>query len=101
VHKEAGLIAYELKSVLNIVSVISTILAQQNPEEIIIIRKKTPKGEWKMSIRSQTGRANVGRLTKNCVKGIGSGGGHEKAAGALITDWEKFKERFLAGLRGA
>ncbi len=98
VNREKGVIIYELKSRLNIASVISTILAQQNQDDVIIIRKETPRGEWKLSMRDQKGRVNLGQLTKKAVKGIGSGGGHEKAAGALVTDWEKFKKRLISGI---
>ena len=97
-YKEKGVIIYKLKSRLNIASVISTILAQQNQEDVIIIRKKTPKGEWKLSLRDQKGRVNLGRLVKESVKGIGSGGGHEKAAGALVSDWDAFKKNFISGI---
>lgn len=96
--KEKGIIMYELKSRLNISSVISTILAQQNQDEIIVIRKRTLKGEWKLSMRDQKGRVNLGQLTKKAVKGIGTGGGHEKAAGALVSDWDAFRKRFISGI---
>ncbi len=38
------------------------------------------------------------RLLRRACAGIGRGGGHEKAAGAWVTDWEAFKKRLLKEL---
>lgn len=92
-----GLLEYRIISRLNLTSIISTILATQNPLKVIMIVKKAEKG-WKVSLRCQSGRVNLGALTKKAVKGIGSGGGHKKAAGALVRDLELFRERLLKGL---
>jgi single-stranded DNA-specific DHH superfamily exonuclease len=87
-----GLTEYQIKSRLNITSIISTILAKDNPGQIIMIVKESPAG-YKVSARCQSGRVNVGELFKKAVEGIGSGGGHKKAAGALVKDLELFRER--------
>ena len=87
-------ILYEIKSSMNITSIIATITAERHPEEIVIIRKRS--GDlWKISLRYQAGKVSVGDLAKNASKGIGSGGGHVKSAGALVNDWQEFKRRVL------
>jgi single-stranded DNA-specific DHH superfamily exonuclease len=91
-YPKIGLTEYLIKSRLNITSIISTILAKDNPDQIIMIVKESPAGH-KVSVRCQSGRVNVGELFKKAVKGIGSGGGHKKAAGALVRDLELFRER--------
>ncbi|MFQ5647610.1 MAG: DHHA1 domain-containing protein [Candidatus Aenigmatarchaeota archaeon] len=96
-HPELNLIIFEVRSKLNITSVISSILARLYPDDIIIIRKGH-NGGWKISARSQTGIVNLGEIIKKCVSGIGSGGGHEKAAGAMVNNWEEFKARLLRAL---
>ncbi len=92
-YQEIGLMEYTIRSRLNITSIISTILARENPDMIVLVAKESEKG-FKVSIRCQSGRVNAGELVKKAVKGIGSGGGHEKAAGALVRDFDAFRERF-------
>jgi single-stranded DNA-specific DHH superfamily exonuclease len=92
-YQKIGLIEYQIRSRLNITSIISTILATENPDKIIMIVKEAKAG-FKISIRCQSGRLNAGELVKKAVKGIGSGGGHKKAAGALVRDLELFRKRF-------
>ncbi len=94
-YPELNLIVYQIESKLSISSVISSILARLYPDDVIIVKKKTQSGHWKLSVRSQKGIINVGESIKECVKGIGSGGGHKKAGGALVQDWDRFKERFF------
>jgi single-stranded DNA-specific DHH superfamily exonuclease len=93
--KEAAanhVIFYEIRSKMNITSIIATITAEKHPEAIIIIRKRS--GDfWKISMRCQEGNVNVGDLAKFASDGIGSGGGHVKSSGALVNSWETFKER--------
>ena len=60
---------------------------------VIIIYKKW-NGAFKVSMRCQDGHINVGELGKKCSEGIGTGGGHKKAAGAFINkDWDTFRKR--------
>ncbi len=89
-----NLIIYEIKSKLNITSIIATKITDTYKNEVIIIRKKSRQG-WKISLRCQSGKTNVGDLAKKASLGIGSGGGHQKSAGALVKDWEKFRKRVL------
>lgn len=95
-----NLIVYEIKSNLNLTSVLSTILAERNPEKTIVIKKFSGKG-WKVSLRNQSGVLTLDKVVKASVKGIGFGGGHEKAAGAYTTDWETFLKRLQKNLKKA
>jgi single-stranded DNA-specific DHH superfamily exonuclease len=95
---ELNLVVFRIRSRLNIVSVISTLLSEKNPDKIIIIYKLSSKGMWKASLRLQSGRLDLGTLTKKCVKGMGSGGGHRQAAGARMSDWNKFRNRIIREL---
>lgn len=97
-HRDANLVIYTIKSRLNFTSVVATHLSDKLPDKVILIGKKG-KDMWKLSVRNQSGKVNVGDLVKKCVKGIGSGGGHKKAAGGIVKDWEKFKRRILEGLK--
>jgi len=89
-----NLVIYEIKSRLNITSIIATKITDTYKNEVIIIRKRSRQG-WKISLRCQSGEINVGDLAKKASRGIGSGGGHQKSAGALVKDWEKFRSRIL------
>ncbi len=92
VFAKEGLVTYELDSRLNITSILSTKLGEAMPDRVIAIRKPE-KGMWKVSMRNQSGRVNLGELARQCSEGMGSGGGHEKAAAALVSDWKAFLER--------
>lgn len=96
-YREIGLIEYTIRSRLNLTSIISTIIAKENPNMVVMTAKESREG-FKISLRCQSGRVNLGELTKKAVKGIGSGGGHKKAAGALVRDFEAFRERFAKAL---
>jgi single-stranded DNA-specific DHH superfamily exonuclease len=85
------LIIYEIKSELNITSIIATKITDTYKDEVIVIRKKSRQG-WKVSLRCQSGETNVGDLAKKVSQGIGAGGGHQKSAGALVKDWERFRK---------
>jgi single-stranded DNA-specific DHH superfamily exonuclease len=97
-YPDINLMIYEIKSRLNLTSAISTKLAEKNPDKTILIKKKS-NGYWKLSFRNQSGKLNLGELVKKCVQEIGYGGGHEKSAGAIISNWGEFKERFIKALR--
>jgi single-stranded DNA-specific DHH superfamily exonuclease len=91
---ELGLFIFEIKSKLSVAAVVSTLLAEKYPEKVIIVRKKSDDG-MKLSMRNQSGRVDLNDIVRKCVKGIGSGGGHEKAAGGMVSDWKEFKRRFI------
>lgn len=96
-YPEKGVIIYLIKTRFNITSLVATHFSESYPDMIIIVRKQT--GDmWKLCLRNQSGRVNLGKIAKKAVNGIGSGGGHEKAAGVLTTDWEKFKKKFISSL---
>ncbi len=98
VYEDVGLIMYELKTKMNMTAVISTILSPKYPNYVLIIRKRSEEG-WKVSLRYQEDGIDVGEMAKMLSKGIGLGGGHKHAAGALITDWNLFKKRVLKLLK--
>lgn len=93
-----GVALLEVESRFSISSAVSTLLAERNPDLIIITWHKSDEGT-KLSLRIHSGRVDLNALVRKAVKGIGQGGGHEKAAGALVTDWELFKKRFLEQLK--
>jgi single-stranded DNA-specific DHH superfamily exonuclease len=87
-----NLVVYEVKSGLNLTSMVATKIGEMFPGRIVAIRKSSG-GNWKVSLRGQNTGLNLGDIAKSCVKGIGSGGGHEKAAAALVSDWGAFLKR--------
>ena len=95
---EYNLTIFEIESCLSMVSNVSNHFAREYPDRILIVRKKS-ETEWKMSLRYQKGGINLGALVKKATKGIGSGGGHPKAAAALVSDWDRFKKAFLKELK--
>lgn len=98
-HPDIGLVIYSIKTRFNVTSLVATYFSENDRDKIIAVRKRL-KNRWKVCLRNQSGRINLGNIAKKCVSGIGSGGGHEKAAGILTTDWEMFKKRLIASLKG-
>jgi single-stranded DNA-specific DHH superfamily exonuclease len=96
-HTERGLDIYTIKTRFNVASLVATRFSEKYPDRIILVRKELKDG-WKVCLRNQSGRVNLGRIVKKCVRGIGSGGGHERAAGVMTKDWEKFRKRFISSL---
>jgi single-stranded DNA-specific DHH superfamily exonuclease len=98
IHNRLGLHIYTIRTKMSLTSALSTYFGEKNPDKTVILRRKADN-EWKLSFRNQSGEVNVGHLAKKCVQGIGTGGGHKKAAGAMISDWEKFRERLLEEMK--
>jgi len=100
-HKETkgAVIFYKIETRLNLGSVISNLISEKRPGEVVVIRKKAREG-WKVSLRNQSGQYNLGEIVKRAVKGLGSGGGHEKAAAAVVPRWREFRKRFLEEIEG-
>jgi len=95
-------IFYEIKSQLNITAILANILAEKNPEKFIVVGKQSDDG-WKVSTRgARTPKKTVDLsiAVSEAAKGIGYGGGHPQAAGALVHNWEKFKERISQKING-
>lgn len=95
-YHNLDLVIYRIESRLNITSTISTLVAERNPDKIIIITKYS--GQYvKISARCQAGDIDLNSLLKETVAGIGSGGGHEKAAGAMVKrkDVDEFNKRLI------
>lgn len=95
--EQERLVVFEVKSPLSITSLIATHIGAMLPDRIVVIRKKSGD-TWKVSLRNQEGSVNLGDIVKNCVEGIGSGGGHEKAAAGIVNDWDLFLKRLREGL---
>jgi single-stranded DNA-specific DHH superfamily exonuclease len=98
IHPKLGLHIYTIRTRMSLTSAVSTYFAEKFPGKTIIIRKRS-EGEWKLSFRNQSGTVNVGQLAKRSVQGIGTGGGHKKAAGAIVSDWDRFREKLLQELK--
>lgn len=92
-----NIMMYEIESRLNITSAIASRLIEMMPDKVIVIRKKSGS-RWKISARGPEG-INLNDVVKRCAEGIGKGGGHTRAAGATINNWDVFKKRFLAALQ--
>ena len=88
---------FTVESRLPVISTISTLLAEKYPDMTLCIKRRDEEG-FKISLRNQSGRVDLNAIARTATKGIGRGGGHEKAAGAFVTDWEMFKKRFLKEL---
>lgn len=96
-YPDLDLFIYRIRSRLNIASTISTMLAEKHPDKIILVTKHG-KQYVKISARYQAGAINLSDLLKRTVAGIGFGGGHEKAGGALVgkNHMREFERRLLA-----
>ena len=95
---ELKLLIYSLKSKLNLLSHLATHFSEKNPDHVILAVREL--GEFtKVSFRCQSGRVNVADLAKKAAKKLGSAGGHPKAAGGMINNWELFKKRIIRELR--
>ena len=97
-HPKLGVAIMDMKSKYSITSTVSTLISEKNPDLIVIIKRAVEDGV-KLSMRNQSGRVDLNALARKACKGIGTGGGHEKAAGAQVTDWNEFKKRFLKALK--
>ncbi len=100
-----GLYVYRIDSRLSIASTVSTMLSERNPDKIIFVVKQSNQ-MMKISARYQEGRqdtVNLNDLLKKAVKGIGSGGGHIRAAGAVVPkkDWPEFERRVFSLIKEA
>ncbi|UCD02626.1 MAG: DHH family phosphoesterase [Candidatus Aenigmatarchaeota archaeon] len=98
-YPNLGLFVYRIDNRLNIASSVSTKLSERNPDKIIFVVKQS-KQMMKISARYQEARAegiNLNDLLKKAVKGIGTGGGHIRAAGAVVPkkDWPEFERRVM------
>ena len=81
---------FQVKSKYSITSIISSALSDMYPKRTIITYTK--KGNvYKISGRSQ--EHNLAEAFSKASKNIGRGGGHPKAAGAMVTNFDLFKAR--------
>jgi single-stranded DNA-specific DHH superfamily exonuclease len=96
-YPNLGLFIYKVESPFNIASTISTRLAEKHPDRMIFVIKDS-KQMVKVSARYQPGDISLNDILKKAVKGIGSGGGHVKAAGAVVPKkhWHEFEQRLMS-----
>ncbi len=97
-YPEANLIIFTIETEMSMTSKVSNHLSEKYPDNIIAVRKKS-NNEWKFSVRFQNGKINLGKIVKRVVSGIGTGGGHPKAAAGIVDDWDAFKKRFIDELK--
>ncbi|MFH1445432.1 MAG: DHH family phosphoesterase [Nanoarchaeota archaeon] len=86
---------FPVKAKYGIHSDIGTRLGEKYKDSVIVTIRDLDNGWYKIGMRAQSGKFNLANIIKKCVKGIGSGGGHVKAAGLIVNDLEKFKKRLL------
>ena len=99
--KEAGeVIFFPLKSRFGIYQDVANRLARKYPKKIVVTLRDFGGGFFKLSMRNQSGKYNLSMIAKKCSAGIGNGGGHAKAAGAVVNDLKKFKKRLLKEVNG-
>ncbi len=86
---------YNIKSKYNLSSIISTRLSEMYENRLIVVYQKAGN-KIKVSARCQKGM-NVGKIMETATESIGSGGGHEAAAGATFdaNKWEEFKQNVI------
>lgn len=96
-YPNLNLFIYKVESPLGIASTISTRLAGKQPDKMIFVIKDS-KQMIKISARYQKGDISLNDLLKKAVAGIGAGGGHVKAAGAVVPkkDWKEFEQRLFS-----
>lgn len=77
-----------------------TEVSRKNPEKIVVLLE-TDKNMYKIHVRYQAGGVHMGELMERVCQGIGSGGGHERAAGARINKKKikTFKKRLITELK--
>lgn len=85
---------FTFKSKLNLTSILSNILVERRPGKVLVVAKEV-EGGVKVSLRAPEVPIDLSEIVREVVKGIGHGGGHEKAAGAFVKDFEEFKKRVL------
>ncbi len=97
---EKGVSILEVRSKYQINSLVSTVLSERNPD-LVVITMRPEKGGHKLSLRNQSGRVDLSRAVGKACEGIGRGGGHEKAAGAWVSDLKEFLRRLMDGISSA
>lgn len=87
---------YNVKSKYKIMSVVSTLVSERHPDSVMLLYRETAH-HVELSARCQSGRVDVAKLMQELTRGIGSGGGHDKAAGGEVAI--EHKEELLERIR--
>lgn len=89
-------IFYEISSLYNVHSPVSTLLSKEYPKKMIVVWENVGN-KIKVSARNQNKSINVGRVLREAIRDVrnASAGGHEAAGGVSLRqeDWEEFKSR--------
>ena len=90
-------IIFEFTPKYKISSALATIVSLKRPDKTIILLNKNGN-DIKLNFRRQDGKLNVKKLAEESTRGIGTGGGHSRAAGGMIKREMKhvFIERIKA-----
>jgi len=102
IEKDGMVRFVEVKSRYNIKSIVAAQLLEKE-KNIVVVAFSESDGFCKMSLRTDTS-INIGDIAKKAAeKSKGSGGGHEKAAGARVlkSKFSIFKEAFVSGVENA
>jgi len=96
-REEGEFIFYESNSHKRITSKFSSILSEENPDKIIVMRSKTEDGSYKYSLRRRKQEVALNKAAEKACLGLGcQGGGHEEAAGVLdVRNPEEFERNLM------
>ncbi|MFH0948853.1 MAG: DHHA1 domain-containing protein [Candidatus Aenigmatarchaeota archaeon] len=93
-EKHKGILFYNIKSKYNIASPV-VMRAMKSSAGIVIVYKKNGS---KIKVSARSAKLDIAKIMKKAAEGLqASAGGHERAAGALVSanDWETFKKRIV------
>lgn len=91
-----------IESDYGIKSKVSTIVSSKYEKDVVVIITEGDKSV-SMSLRNQSGDFDLNSIIRECLVGLeGKGGGHKKAAGAVVRnkDFAVFMERFKKIVNG-
>lgn len=94
--EKAGALMYHIASKYKIVGVLATRVAEAHSDSVVMVWRATAHNV-EMSFRCQSGRVDVAALVKELTRGLGEGGGHDKAAAGSVPI--EHKEEFLERVR--
>ena len=100
-HEKFGAYVYRVSSKYKIMSVVATLVSERYADNVVFLYRETAN-HIECSVRCQSGRVDVAALMQELTRGIGSGGGHQKAAGGevAIEHRDEFLERMRRKFEG-
>lgn len=99
-YPESNSYIYEVESEYAITSSLINKVSHQNEDAMIFFFNETDEN-IKVSCRCQSGRVHMGEFIRELAEGIGTAGGHEKAAAAGIDvdERDEFLDRLMDRLK--